>query len=96
LDKGLDLIREVIHIETMTDAGRVNLAASILAFLVPLGMGIADLAQVIIRIWEPDYEAGLPLVAVLLIVVLGSIACVCVIAAINPGDRGGGDGEGSS
>jgi hypothetical protein len=94
LDKGLGLVREVIRIETMTDAGRVNLSASVLAFLVPLGMGVADLAQVIIRIWEPDYETGLPLVTVLLVVVLGSLACVTVIAAINPkGDRGSDGGE---
>jgi hypothetical protein len=89
LDKGLGLVRDVIRIETMTDAGRINMAASILAFLVPLGMGVADLAQVIIRIWEPDYEAGLPLVTVLVIVVFGTLACVAVIAAITP--RGSGD-----
>lgn len=83
VNKVLGLVREVIRMETMTDSGRLNLVFMLLAFVVPLGAGVLDLAQVLIRLWNPTYETGLPFFSVFATALGASLACVALIAAIQ-------------
>jgi hypothetical protein len=56
----------------------------VLAFVIPVGSGLFDFAQTVIRIWNPDYDNGLPSVLLLFLAWLPwSFACIVVIAAVQ-------------
>lgn len=56
----IEFVRTIIDAEWMTPPGVVNLVGVFTTFLIVLAAGLGDLAQIIVRTWNDDYETGLP------------------------------------
>jgi hypothetical protein len=56
----VDFVRDVLKMETGTEAGRYNLIGLVAVFLVMAGVGALDGLQALVRIGKSDYETGLP------------------------------------
>jgi len=60
-------------------------------FVAVVGSGVFDLIQVIVRIWNPSYQSGLPSAIAHVALLVGTILlCVAILAAFPPsGSRPG-------
>lgn len=56
----LELARLIVDAERLTPAGQLNALGVAFVFVLILGIGVFDLIQAIVRIWEPRYTNGLP------------------------------------
>jgi hypothetical protein len=78
----IELAREALWAETMTDAGRVNLVGIAAIFLIVIGAGLVDVLQALVRIAKEDFETGLrSLLSFVWAYGVLLIACVVVLAA---------------
>jgi hypothetical protein len=77
------LARAIIDKETTTTAGRVNLFGVLAGVLVVFAAGTFDLAQVLIRIGVPDYETGIPSLAITAIWAGVFLFCVLILSLLD-------------
>lgn len=77
------LLLRGIHLEAKTEAGKVNALLIVLTAALIMLLGSPLLEQVI-RIWDSDYEAGFPVVPVLLILMAGGLVCVFLLVLLEP------------
>jgi hypothetical protein len=56
----IEFARQVLRAEFLTPGGVINLVGVFTTFVLTLAVGLADLAQVVIRTWDSHYETGIP------------------------------------
>jgi hypothetical protein len=88
-----DLATSTLRAEGFSSEGRVNLYGLFIVFLLVVGAGLLDLIQVIVRIFRPGYETGLPsLFEFVALYVFLILACLIILACASrsvntPADR---------
>jgi hypothetical protein len=86
----LAVVREALRAEGVSTPGKVNLIFVLGALIVTIGTGAADLVQTIVRIWNADYETGLPSTLAFFALFVGAgLLCVLILALVPPSHRSG-------
>lgn len=57
--------KEALKLETMTTPGKVNSLGMLFAFALLVALGLPDILQTLVRIFDDDYTTGLPAFEVL-------------------------------
>jgi len=84
----LDLARQSVRREAFTPAGRINLVGILIALGGTFLLGAADLVQIVVRIFRPEYSSGLPSSLWLLgLAFLTLLGCVAILAAAEKRDQ---------
>jgi hypothetical protein len=73
-----EFARRALEAERLTAAGRVNVLGMFGLFLIIAGGALLDLAQVIGRIFDSDYETGGPSLVALL-AEFGGLVLLCTV-----------------
>ena len=75
-------MRAGLRIEFGSDPGRTNGIYLAYGFVIILVLGAPNLLEPIVRIWDPDYSSGFPLVAVFAIFTGGFIICMMLLVLL--------------
>lgn len=78
----LKAVRAGLRIEFGSDPGRINGTYLAYGLVIILILGAPNLLEPIVRIWDPDYSSGFPLVAVFAIFTGGFIICMMLLVLL--------------